>query len=202
MKTFSLSDLPSSVDKFLVMDFDGVFNVDRPTGTFPKQFYNAKRKGLVANPDYDKFQFKSLRLPKNYEMNFSEELVNDFNVLANDSETVVVWLTTWRGDMDSVVPVLGFESYNEMSFLKWGESDSSVSHFHKVEAMVEFMEMLKSSGSNYRVVWADDVVLADDFKHPLLSNVVSDENVLTFAPNPKYGLSKDDLSNIREFLKD
>jgi len=202
MKTFSLSDLPSSVDKFLVMDFDGVFNVDRPTGTFPKQFYNAKQKGLVANPDYDKFQFKSLRLPKNYEMNFSAELVNDFNVLANDSETAVLWLTTWRGDMDSVVPVLDFESYNEMSFLKWGSSNVSANHFHKVDAMVEFMKMLKNAKSEYHVVWADDVVLADNFKHPLLNDVVSDERVLTFAPNPKYGLSKDDLVKMKDFLKD
>lgn len=179
MLKFDMSHLPSHVNNFLVMDFDGVFNVDYPMGTFPKEFYNADKYFLVSNPDYNECEFKKERGPKNFRICYSEDLINDFNELLAKDNTMLLWLTTWKQGMKKLIDPLKLTSVNPMYYLDW--DNTSYDQSLKLDAMNDFLNIVDNG--QRKTVWADDVVLSKDFSLYLDDlNIKDNPRVMTFLP--------------------
>lgn len=192
------SPLDFVAERYLVMDFDGVFNTDMPTGTFPSSFYNATKKTYYPNEKYDKRKSRFERGPKNFRIDFSPELVSDFNSLSTRSGTLVVWLTTWREQMEDLFLPMGFSSHLPMTYLKWGTGESQDPHHLKLEAMNGFVSTLK--GTDKKVVWADDYAFDDSCSQGNMSSVMGYPLLKKVTPSPKYGLSRDEFKVMRKFL--
>lgn len=192
------SPLDFVAERYLVMDFDGVFNTDMPTGTFPSSFYNATKKTYYPNEKYDKRKSRFERGPKNFRIDFSPELVSDFNSLSTRSGTLVVWLTTWREQMEDLFLPMGFSSHPPMTYLKWEDGGEMEIHYLKLEPMNDLLSTLK--GTDRKIVWADDYAFNNQSSQPHMGSLTEYPLLKNFIPNPKYGLSRDELKGMRDFL--
>ena len=198
-----LSPVPSAkslvndgVTKFLLLDFDGVFNPEYTKGSFKKAFYSPDNRDRHPNPTYKPksrpYDPYEAREPKSYLLTWSSDLVRNFSKLASKNDTQVVWVTTWRAHMDDVATRLSFTAKRGMFYLPWG--NDGYDHFDKVPAVLDFLSDLSD---DTRVVWVDDVSF-----NPYVNSKVDtlDANVLTVSPNSRYGVSRDEFAKVENFL--
>lgn len=193
--------LTKNVDSFLFLDFDGVFNPFYTGGTFKKEFYNPDNSAHHPNESYDpavKYdRYSNGREPKNYYLTWNSELISEINDLANNPNVQVVWLTTWREQMEKVVERLGFTYFHNPVYMPWVNSEDG--HFGKVPAFFNFFKDFPKKDLP-KVVWVDDVIFD-------MSSVVKDvdelfgNKAMIVMPDSKYGLSRVEVSYVKEFLK-
>lgn len=192
----AMSLVNDGVTKFLLLDFDGVFNPYYTNGTFKKAFYSPDNKSRHPNPAYKpKTRFYNpftRREPSSYVLTWSSDLVANFSKLASKHDTQVVWVTTWRAHMDDVATRLSFTSKRGMFYLPWG--NDSYDHFDKVPAVLDF---LSDVSSDTRAVWVDDVIF-NSHVDSLVDDL--DANVLTVSPNSLYGVSRNEFVKVEKFL--
>lgn len=190
------------VRTFLVYDFDGVFNVMYRSGTFKKNFYNPTDRFHYPNPHYDLLLREGLRTAKKYEIVWSSELVEDVNTLAADDSVQVMWLTTWRKYSLNVAEDMGFSFNRPPVYLPWGPTEFSSDHFKKLTAFIKyFADFSKNDGM--KTVWIDDVVLKDSelvYEKVAAHSAMTSDDLLLVAPDEKYGVSRDEMNDVRNFL--
>lgn len=186
--------LRDGVKLFLMYDFDGVFNALYRGGTFKKEYYSPTHIQRHPNPDYK----KKGNEPKSYELAWSEELVKASNVLTASNDVQVVWLTTWRGNMEEVSERLGFTSARTPLYLAWGEQSHEPPL--KVDAFKKFFPDFSKVPSETGVVWVDDTELED--KELIYQTIVAPSpNLLLVSPESDYGISREEWKNIEDFAE-
>lgn len=190
------------VQTFLVYDFDGVFNVMYRSGTFKKNYYNPTDRFHYPNPHYVLLKREGLRTAKKYEIVWSSELVDDVNTLAADDSVQVVWLTTWRKYSLDVAKDMGFSFNRPPVYLPWGPTEVSSDHSKKLTAFTKyFADFSKDDG--VKTAWLDDVVLRDSelvYEKVAVDSAMTSDNLLLIAPDERYGLSRDEMAVMRDFL--
>lgn len=201
------------VDLFLVLDFDGVFNPDYASGTYGKAYFNPTRRDRVPNADYkkeilipgsyrDPYRYRE---PKSYGIQWSKELVENFNKLLKDSRTQAVWLTTWRAEMGFAVDRMGLKSRREMVYLPWsGPAGAKNNQKYKSPALTAFLAGVNADEDNSpaRMIWADDEVLnpkSQGYGREAPTLAIGEANSLLIAPNPMYGISREEWEAISSF---
>lgn len=204
------------VDLFLVLDYDGVFNPTYTSGTYGKRYFNPDVSDRVPNPDYkpevrkwgeyrDPYRYRE---PKSYALQWSKELVGNFNKLLKDPSTMVVWLTTWREEMGTVTYRMGLKAHREMVYLPWGDKPGAkYDQKHKSPALTAFLAGVNADEDNKpaRMIWVDDKVLdpkAEGFGRDTPPLALGDGNSLLIAPNEMYGISREEWTLISDFAHD
>lgn len=195
------------VRKFYVLDFDGVIN-PYSHNTLPKGYYNPNNSVRIANPNYEADKAEVLRtrahvrVAKSFVIRWSSDLIDDLNDLFADPTAQVIFLTTWRGDMATIVDSLGMKAARPFYFLPWGSASDFYNHFHKIDAAVDFFTYGDFDPTDVYVHWADDVLFkksiladTDDFFGTLLF-----DNVFMLAPNDKTGYSRDEIVAVKTFM--
>lgn len=199
------------VKLFLVLDFDGVFNVDVFNATFKKEFYNPTNRENHPNPLYRKFDENGVLLrgkhkePKSYRFVWSNDLVNDFNTLISRKDVQVLWLTTWHKHMDDVSVRLGFDYGRDPVYLPWGPDGGNYIDYDHSEKLPAFLDFFANfdNDSNVGIVWADDDVLSVNrsSRTKVDSKTSSLNNLLLVGPTPLYGVSRSEFNDVKNFSK-
>lgn len=203
---------------FLVLDFDGVFNSFYTCGTFGKSFFNPDVRIRIPNANYNSHSSRReletyagrrhSKEPKTYALQWSSEIVKNFNKLLKDPRIQVVWLTTWREDMGDVVYRMGLKSKREMVYLPWGAgSKNKGDQAWKSIALSDFMAGVntgsKSDEPGAHLVWVEDYVLDKsrlDWRNDLPAPEFDDTTSLLIAPNEDYGISREEFAAIESFV--
>lgn len=192
------------VTKFYLLDFDGVLNAFLNRGTLPKSHYDPKCRAKVRNPDYDPDNVPARtvdREPKSFDIMWSNDLVDDLNKLFADNSAQVVFLTTWRGYMSTMVDLLGLKSARPFYYLPWGTDTHRFDHHLKIAAAMDFFGKPFPS-DDVKVHWGDDVLFLNsgfDADDVLFANLKFD-NLHTVAPNPRAGYSRKDIADVAAFM--
>lgn len=200
------------VKLFLVLDYDGVLNPSYASGTYGKAYFNPRSNDRVPNPDYKKEIRRwgeyhdpyKYREPKSYPIQWSKELIQNFNNLLKDSSIQVVWLTTWRDSMETIVYRLNMKASREMVYLPWGTGPGQkYNQRFKSSALTEFMAGVNSDedSDSARMIWVDDRLFDPnegiDSDTPQLA--VGESNSLLISPNEMYGISRAEWTLISDF---
>lgn len=212
--------LDTGVTKFLYLDFDGVINSFRRSGTFKKEFFSPDNRRFHPNPTY--VENSRPREPQKYELQWSTEMIDKLSVLLGNEDTQLIWLTTWRQYMASVVKRIGLTSTREQFYLPWGDihqddhykkigafmgytTPSSVNphsnYSHPLQALLEPPVTPITPNLEWRAVWVDDVLFplgGYAKKHNL---GFPDKNLLLISPDERYGISREELKTIEGFLE-
>jgi hypothetical protein len=186
--------LSDGVELFVVEDFDGVVNTFYRNGTMPKRFFA------------DQTRRYSSAAGIKYLLQFSRELVENLNKLYEDSRVQVLFLTTWRGHMQSVVDVLERTFAREPLFMNWGSDDDQFDQTKKYEAFNNFFHSEKFYESSAKAIWVDDYVLSPQGLRDAgrVSPFDYDEfysKVLTIAPCEDFGISRENWAEIEEYAR-
>jgi len=204
--------LNAGVKTFLFVDFDGVFNSFYHSGTFPKEYYPADKRERHPNPHYDKDveahyhkMHKTYREPKTYELQWSTEFVKEFNQLTSKSTVQIIWLTTWREHMDDVCSRLEIKSFNEMSFLPWGDEFHYHDHSCKFLSLKNYLK--DTNMGNSQIIWIDDSAIPErilllESEKTASFPTVKKSNFLCIAPHENYGVSRYNWTIVLDFLKE
>lgn len=204
------------VELFLVLDYDGVFNPTYTSGTYGKGYFSPNARDRVPNADYkaeirrwgtyvDPYRYRE---PKSYAIQWSKELVGNFNQLLKDHRVQAVWLTTWRGEMGTVTYRMGLKAEREMVYLPWGDKPGTkYDQKHKSPALTGFLAGVNADEDNEpaRMIWIDDKVLdpkAEGFGRDVPPLALGDGNSLLIAPNEMYGISREEWALISGFAHD
>jgi hypothetical protein len=200
------------VDLFLVLDYDGVLNPSYTSGTYGKAYFMPDNRDRVPNADYkrevrrwgeyhDPYRYRE---PKSYAIQWSKELVGNFNQLLKDSRILVVWLTTWRAEMETVTYRLNMRAKREMVYLPWGTGPGEkYNQRFKSSALTRFMAGVNADEESApaRMIWTDDRLFDPtegiDSDTPTLP--LGDGNSLLVSPNEMYGISRAEWSLISDF---
>lgn len=196
---YTLDSIPNEVNTILMLDFDGVFNSMYRNGVFKKEYYQPTHRENILNPLLLK---GDLTPPKKYELQWSEELIKDFNKHFNNPSTLIIWVTTWREHMGKVVEMMGLKSHYAQYFLPWGDN-YSYDHNEKVTAVKKWLN--KTTIPNTKIVWIDDVLFRNNIINKgadLLGNKVwiAGESIHCNAPDSRYGISRSDFQELLKFL--
>lgn len=193
--------LQKGITRFLVLDYDGVFN-SSARGTFKKQYFNPTHHERHPNPYYvKKARYWEDYEPKTYELAWSAELVSAINNMASTADTLVVWLTTWREHMAAVMQRMEFSFYNEAYYLPWGKDNRDWHHAKKRTAFHDAFCGVSDLCPTAKAIWVDDealdvtLVQIDDS----LKNTFTKRNVLLVKPDYRYGISRAELDTMKNF---
>lgn len=168
----------------LFLDFDGVLNFD--------QSLNKYRKHLSTFGYAQKFDVFSPSVREKFAIKYSAELIRKLNVLHTEQEFEWLWLSTWVDETVSILdPLLGTESDG---FIEW-QAYGGLTYVKMTQQRAERKyEALKTHYDQEPFVWADDEATfmfnESDFAVP----------ALVLAPDPLYGLVRDDLERMSEFF--
>lgn len=127
------------------------------------------------------------------EVAFAPELVDGLNDLAAHPAARFVWLTTWeRLAPEFLCPAIGLngQDWPVLSSQGWDEGPE----WWKLTAL---QKDLASSGSD-RFVWLDDQLGRESDAQSWVD--YQDDHVLCISPDPRRGLSRSDLADVRAFL--
>jgi hypothetical protein len=210
MTAFSLPSALELVDDgvstFLLWDFDGVLNPFHITGTYPKAFYNPRKRFRAANPHYDpKRSWGRNKEPKSYPVIYSEELMQDVSELHSDPTVQPLLVTTWRSSAIALLEEMGVASERSLFALPWGDDDQDYKQFKKVAAVRNYFAPLVGHPqvASLKLVWVDDEVLNPEAYRvlsPLEGTPFDDSNSLLVCPEGKWGLSRADMAQMRAFV--
>lgn len=198
-------------NRFIFLDFDGVFNSLFRCGKIGKEYYAIDNRIRYSNPFWMKNigRVRSLgdsdyrrKEPKTFEIWWSNELVEEINEIIIKPDTLVVWLTAWFGHSKDIVEYIGVKNDNPMFYLPWGNNKNFSPQDEKIDAIQSFFQDLDEEYRGLvKVVWVDDQVLtAEVQKQEPLRDFV--KNVLYVGPDGDYGISRDDMQRIKDFLLD
>lgn len=209
-RLFALAEQLDPAKPVAFFDYDGVFNPlnfeDRWVGegvpsTLDYVFRDPKKWELVELPVSASTHYPPDREDeadhegRTYAVRWSSELVDAVNTLVSSSGMQVVWLTTWRQDVETLVPMMGLEVGTV--WLPWRSNGSGVQTVGKAQALMEFLEVLKEThGQEMRYIWVDDQETSG-FLPP--GHLQLPYRGVILQPQSQYGLSRTQVDTIRKY---
>lgn len=196
------------VRRILLLDFDGVLNTP-PGVRFGPNTFRPDVKFPFPNP-YHESGTDDLG-PSRYWIRSSSELIEKISDIALAEDVQIIWLTTWRQFSGGLARTLGLHGSRPQFYLPWGADDFHLAehfnHFRKVDAAAEWLcsgvDSLLAVRDPMKVVWVDDILFDLRTGDLDAGNLVSAlaPAVLGIGPDTRYGISRDQMSHITEFLK-
>jgi hypothetical protein len=195
------------IRKLVLLDFDGVLNCFKMTGTFPKSMYADLKRDRVPNPHYNpnaRFNHSITggykppnRNPRTYLIQYAPEMVADLNTVLAREDTALIWVTTWRKHAAIVSELLGVNSYHPATYLPWGTGDDGDNHMNKVKAVGNFLD---GARDGMRVAWLDDQILEAKYHDYVNAFIPENMDRLLVAPDDKYGISRAQMRSVHAFM--
>lgn len=175
------------VKLFVVLDFDGVVN------QFPGEVVP---EGVFAPTGKHKSAYRT-ELEQWYAITYSEEMVADLNEILADPAVQLLWLTTWQHRVIGEMEALGLRAAREPLWLKFLPRMSDYGGVHaKCEVFDDLMEGLPG---DVGVIWVDDQAIAVHRAYAQDAQDAPDEPGLLVAPDPRYGITRAQMAQIREY---
>lgn len=194
--------IENGITKIIVLDFDGVLN-PLSSGTLGKKYFPTDHTAVVENPHQTNNPSVE---PPAYAVKWSTKLVGELNGILSDSDTVVVWLTTWKQHAGTLAAMMGLAPNAAQFFLDFGAL--GVAHppqGDKKPALENWLDtgnLLAGKspqlGAVVKLVWVDDDVLQGSY-----AGVVKykyGDCLLTIAPNSMKGLSVYQMGILGRFM--
>ena len=211
-RLFLLAEQLNPDTPVVFFDYDGVFNplnvVDQWVGegepsTLDYVFRDPKKWEVVELPVDGSTHYnpdctgEADHEDRTYVVKWSSELVEELNWLVSSSKVQVVWLTTWRQDVNTLVPLMGLET--GVTWLPWRKSGAGVQTVGKAQALAEFLDVFKTvHGQEARYVWVDDQETGA-FLPP--SSLKLPYRGVILQPQSEYGLSRAQGETMRRDLQ-
>jgi hypothetical protein len=133
-----------------------------------------------------------------YKIHWYTDLVEELNKLAAMENVTVKWLTTWQDQaVSELCPPLGIEGqFWDVLYHDESEGDhlfSRANGWWKLKAIIRDVAIHKPE----KIVWIDD-----DFKYERDAIEWAEHvgNVLPISPDSDFGMTKEDFSDIVEFV--
>lgn len=187
---------------FLVLDFDGVLNLfPRKNTIIPDNgdYFSdySTFKHPIEDYDYDKNEV----CYRDYEVMFSENMIECVNNIVSREDVQLVWLTFWEKTMRLVEPKLGIKPCKKSIILEFQKKLSDYhGAFGKRTALKEFIIAKNKNDSVEKIVWVDDKIHESaDLSH---YDTIRDnsKDLLVLSPNDEYGMSRISFLGINSFL--
>jgi len=172
---------PSLADKpLMLLDIDGVLNAYR---------YRPAESVLPVGGYEDLTEFDVyVDEDRSYRFWTSPTLISELKEIASSGLVEVAWLTTWENRANlKVCPVLGLPVFPVAA----GQYGRFSDYYWKPRAAVEAIELGRP------IVWVDDVEIRSTEREAFAESGLPH---LLIAPDPEFGLTRGDMSSIRDFI--
>jgi len=183
----------AGVQRFLVLDFDGVLNSLMRHGTFPDgTFWPVETELVPAMFAGEEYVFR---------IQYSPELIRRLNGLLADPGVQLVWLTSWQIQIRRVERMLGIEPRRRGIVLMY-----PVAAYDNQSGKGEGLRAFQAGAAGgARVAWIDDDFLAD-WRGPVADTVADAlptqraADVLTICPNADHGINRAEWDAVEAWL--